>query len=73
MVIRDATIYRYIDIIYYHDTLSSDTVSIHILFRSYRYCDISMYRHQNVYLYIQLMLQLYIMAVNFAALQVFIA
>ena len=32
-----------------------------------------MYRHQNAYLYIQLMLQLYIMSVNFAALQLFIA
>ena len=50
---------QYINISSYRDTLGSDTVSIHIYCRSYRYIeyrDISMYRHQNVYFYIQLML-----------------
>ena len=57
---------RYIDVLAYHDTLGSGTVSI-------GYIHILIYRHQNVYLYTQLMLELYIMVVNFTALQLFIA
>ena len=45
-------------------------------FRSYRYIeyrDISMYRHQNIYFYMQLMLKLCIVVVNYSALQLFLA
>ena len=45
---------QYIDISPYHDTLGSDTVSIHMYLGRYQYIeyrDILMYRHQNVYLY----------------------
>ena len=44
---------QYINISLYRDTLSSDTISIHIMLYQYiEYRDISVYRHQTVYLYI---------------------